>query len=305
MADVRWIKIYTDMISNKKIKRIRKLPEGNNIVLIWVFLLAQAGECNKSGALYLTDTISFRPEDLAIEFDFEVSVINLALITLERFSMIEVFDEIIYIKNWDEYQNIEGMDKIREQTRLRNIKYREKRKQLLLSDVSVTSHDETELELDLEIDLEKESLLSAAAEIACTKEDEPINYYNAHKKAFGFYLNPRQNEILGAYIDQDGMQEAVIIRSIERAAEKMRGPYRFGLIETIVKGYLSAGAKTIEIALALDEEFDKGGMENAQGNKGHVRYEQNTGIGSGNQRREEGASAVGYYDQYPGVVQRL
>ena len=154
MADVRWIKIYTDMISNKKIKRIRKLPEGNNIVLIWVFLLAQAGECNKSGALYLTDAIAFRPEDLAIEFDYDVTVINLALITLERFSMIEVFEEIIYIKNWDEYQNIEGMDKIREQTRLRNIKYREKRKQLLLSDVSVTSHDDTEL--DLELDLDKE-----------------------------------------------------------------------------------------------------------------------------------------------------
>lgn len=156
MADVRWIKIYTDMISNKKIKRIRKLPEGNNIVLIWVFLLAQAGECNKSGALYLTDTLPFRSEDLAIEFDYDVTVINLALITLERFSMIEVFDEIIYIKNWNEYQNIEGMDKIREQTRLRNIKYREKQKLLLLNDAAVTSRDETEVELDLELEKDKE-----------------------------------------------------------------------------------------------------------------------------------------------------
>jgi predicted phage replisome organizer len=156
MADVKWIKIYTDMVSNKKIKRIRKLPEGNNIVLIWVFLLAQAGECNKNGALYLTDTLTFRAEDLAIEFDYDVTVINLALITLERFSMIEVFDEIIYIKNWNEYQNIEGMDKIREQTRLRNIKYRENQKLLQqLNDVSVTSHDATELELDLELEKEK------------------------------------------------------------------------------------------------------------------------------------------------------
>lgn len=153
MADVKWIKIYTDMISNKKIKRIRKLPEGNNIVLIWVFLLAQAGESNKNGALYLTDTLPFRSEDLAIEFDFEVTVINLALITLERFSMIEVFDDIIYIKNWNEYQNIEGMDKIREQTRLRNVKYREKQKQLQLRDVSVTSHDETELDIEVDKDI--------------------------------------------------------------------------------------------------------------------------------------------------------
>jgi predicted phage replisome organizer len=156
MADVKWIKIYTDMVSNKKIKRIRTLPEGNNIVLIWVFLLSQAGECNKNGALYLTDTLPFRSEDLAIEFDYDVTVINLALITLERFSMIEVFDEIIFIKNWEEYQNIDGMDKIREQTRLRNIKYRENKRLLLLNDATVTSHDETELELELDLELEKE-----------------------------------------------------------------------------------------------------------------------------------------------------
>jgi len=156
MADVKWIKIYTDMVSNKKIKRIRTLPEGNNIVLIWVFLLAQAGESNKGGALYLTDTIPFRIEDLAIEFDYEISVIQLALVTLERFSMIEVFEDIIYIKNWEEYQNIEGLDKIREQTRIRTIAYREKKKQLLLCDVTVTHGDATELELELELDIDKE-----------------------------------------------------------------------------------------------------------------------------------------------------
>lgn len=188
MADVRWIKIYTDMISNKKIKRIRKLPEGNNIVLIWVFLLAQAGECNKSGALYLTDTLPFRSEDLAIEFDFEVTVINLALITLERFSMIEVFDEIIFIKNWEEYQNIEGMDKIREQTRLRNIKYREKQRQLQLSDVSVTSRDETELELDLE--LEKE----IPKESSSMRGQNPFALFERH--GFG-----KLNEITAQFIE--------------------------------------------------------------------------------------------------------
>ena len=128
MTDVKWIKIYTGMVSNKKIKRIRTLPEGNNIVLIWVFLLAQAGECNKNGALYLTDTIPFRAEDLAVEFGFEVTVINLALSVLERFSMIEIFDEVIYIKNWGEYQNIDGLEKIREQTRLRVSSHRERQR---------------------------------------------------------------------------------------------------------------------------------------------------------------------------------
>lgn len=43
MADVKWIKITTDMFSNRKIKHLRKLPEGNSIVLIWVMLLTWQG----------------------------------------------------------------------------------------------------------------------------------------------------------------------------------------------------------------------------------------------------------------------
>ena len=35
MAEVKWIKITTDMFDNRKIKHLRKLPDGNNIVLIW------------------------------------------------------------------------------------------------------------------------------------------------------------------------------------------------------------------------------------------------------------------------------
>jgi len=159
-SSVHWIKVYTDMVSNKKIRRIRTLPEGNNIILIWVFLLAQAGESNKNGALYLTDTIPFTPEDLAVEFEFEVSIIKFALITLEKYSMIEVFEEIIYIKNWGEYQNIDGMDKIREQTRLRTAIYRDKQKSLPLCDatcdVTVTHGDATEVDKEVEVDKEEE-----------------------------------------------------------------------------------------------------------------------------------------------------
>jgi predicted phage replisome organizer len=165
LSDVKWIKVYTDMASNKKIKRIRALPEGNNIILIWVFLLAQAGESNKSGALYLTDTIPFRAEDLAIEFDYEIAIIQLALITLERYSMIEVFEDIIYIKNWNEYQNIEGLEKIREQTRLRVEKFRDKPKLLssnVTCNVTVTQGNATELELDKELDIDKKNNILSA-----------------------------------------------------------------------------------------------------------------------------------------------
>ena len=165
--NVKWIKIYTNMVSNKKIRRIRTLPEGNNIILIWVFLIAQAGESNKNGALYLTDTIPFTPEDLAIEFDFEISVIKFALITLEKYSMVEVFDDVIYIKNWGEYQNIDGLEKIQIQNRDRKRKERANSKLLSLEDkesrdshVTVTQSHATDIDKDLDIEIDKEVLPS-------------------------------------------------------------------------------------------------------------------------------------------------
>lgn len=148
MGEVKWIKIYTNMINNKKVKRIRKMPEGNNIILIWVFLIAQAGECNSDGALFLSEAIPFSPEDLAIEFDFSLDTTKLALMILEKFGMIEVFDSIIYIKNWNEYQNVTGMNNLRAKSDAERAKaYRDRQKlkkaQLLLESADkITSRDE-------------------------------------------------------------------------------------------------------------------------------------------------------------------
>lgn len=68
MAEISWIKLSTGLPDNKKIKRIRKLPEGDKVILFWVFLLARAGESNQSGGIFLTDTMPYQEEDLAADF---------------------------------------------------------------------------------------------------------------------------------------------------------------------------------------------------------------------------------------------
>jgi len=77
--------------------------------------------------------------------------------------MIEVYDDVIYIKNWEEYQNSDGLEKIREQGRERAKKFREKKKQELLTtdsnakdNVTVTLRNAIEEELELELDKEKD-----------------------------------------------------------------------------------------------------------------------------------------------------
>lgn len=156
MADVKWIKITTDMFNNRKIKHLRKLPDGNNIVLIWVMLLTMAGRCNSNGMIFLTENIPYTPKMLADELDFEENTVQLALNALEQLNMIVTNSGFFSIAGWDEYQNVDGMDKIREQNRLR--KQRQREKQKLLPEVSRDSHGTvteshaTEIEEDIEIE---------------------------------------------------------------------------------------------------------------------------------------------------------
>lgn len=161
MADVKWIKITTDMFDNRKIRHLRRLPDGNNIVLIWVMLLTMAGRCNSSGMIFLTENIPYTPKMLADELDFEESTVQLALRALEELNMIVADNGYFTIAGWEEYQNAEGLEKIKEQNRLRKRKQREKTK--LLENASrdvtgqVTQCHATDKEEDKDRDKEKET----------------------------------------------------------------------------------------------------------------------------------------------------
>lgn len=123
---VEWIKLTVDMFDNRKIRHLRKLPEGNNIVLIWVMLLTMAGRCNANGMIFLTENIPYTIRMLADELDFEESTIRLALEALERFDMIVMDEDAFYIPGWGDHQNVDGMDRIREQNRIRQQRRRER-----------------------------------------------------------------------------------------------------------------------------------------------------------------------------------
>lgn len=155
MADVKWIKITTDMFDNRKIKHLRKLPDGNAIVLIWVMLLTLAGRCNAGGMVFLTETIPYTPEMLADELGFDVETINTALSLLSQLGMIQT-DGCLAITNWEKYQNIDGMERIREQNRLRKQRQRE-RDDMSQCDSHVTVTGRHATEIDKEEDIEKEN----------------------------------------------------------------------------------------------------------------------------------------------------
>lgn len=128
MADVKWIKLMTDVFDNRKIRQIEAMPDGDTIIVIWFKLLTLAAETNDSGLVYFTADLPYTDQLLATQFNRNLQTVQLALTTFERFGMIEVVDEVIKVSNWERYQNVEGLERMREQNRLRVAKHREKKR---------------------------------------------------------------------------------------------------------------------------------------------------------------------------------
>ena len=149
MADVKWIKITTDMFDNRKIKHLRRLPDGDSIVLIWVMLLTLAGRCNSGGMIFLTENIPYTPKMLADELDFEESTVQLALTALEQLGMIQTNDNgFIAVTGWEKHQNIEGMEKIRESKRLAQARWRAKQSTIAEKSTVDSTVDSTRISVD-------------------------------------------------------------------------------------------------------------------------------------------------------------
>jgi len=147
-SEVKWIHLDVDMFENRKIKYLRRLPAGNDIILIWVMLLTLAGRCNAGGMIFLTQNIPYTVKMLADELDFEENTVKLALEALESVGMISN-DGFLSITGWEEHQDSEGLYKLREYNRIAKQKSRDRQKQKQLeylnnvNDMSLTCQETT------------------------------------------------------------------------------------------------------------------------------------------------------------------
>lgn len=130
MAEVKWIKITTDIFDNRKIKIIEKMPDGYAIIVVWVKLLCLAGTTNDGGQVYITQNIPYTEQTLATQFNMPLATIQLALTTFEQFEMIERVDNFLQITNWEKYQSVDKMEKLKEQRKEINKRYYDKQKAL-------------------------------------------------------------------------------------------------------------------------------------------------------------------------------
>ena len=165
MADVKWIKITTDIFDDEKILLIESLPDAYAIITVWFKLLCLAGKQNNSG-VFLMGRIPYTDKMLATIFRMKEATVTMALQTFEQFGMVEIVDGVITIPNWNKHQTLDAYEKKKERDRL----YQQERRanqRALIGKSSDTSSDtspekssdvafsEEDKDIEKELDIEK------------------------------------------------------------------------------------------------------------------------------------------------------
>lgn len=154
--EVKWIKLSSGLFDNRKIKQIRSMPDGDAIIVIWIQILCLAANTNDGGLVYFSKDIPYTDEMLATEFDRPIQTIRMAMGIFIKFNMIEVFNDILLVSNWEKYQSLDKLEKIRDQTRKRVAKHREKILLLESGNVTETLHETQGNATDIDKEEDKE-----------------------------------------------------------------------------------------------------------------------------------------------------
>lgn len=172
MADVKWIKILTDIFDDEKILMIESMPECDTIIVIWFKLLCLAGKQNNDG-VFMMGRIPYTDEMFSAIFRRPLNVVRLALNTFEGFGMIEIIRDTVTIPNWKKHQTLDAYEKKKERDRLYQAERRAAQR-ALVEKSSDTSSYVASLEEEREEDKEKEEEIHSF--IPAKKANEEIDF---------------------------------------------------------------------------------------------------------------------------------
>lgn len=247
MADVGWVRLSTRLFENRKIKYLLNQPKGAELVLLWVHLLCAAGTVNDGGRVYISQNVMYTPQSLAADFGVPKTIADKALTLFQDLELIEVeSDGCIQILGWEKHQNVTGLEKIREQNRLRKQKQRQCDKSRNIDeDMSRDSHV-TECD-------KSRNVTQQRREEKNRKEKDDYHHpkrndddeEKAHTEIFALWeknmmpLTPIVGEKLLALLGEVG--EAAVEQGILAAVE--HGARNFAYVQTVARNYASGNSK--------------------------------------------------------------
>ena len=128
MAEVSWIKLSTNIFSNRKVALLLNERDGDTYFRIWIQLLTIAGQCNSNGKLIIGENSPLNVQQLSKILGKSIKKVGEILNKFIDLRMI-IFENNCYeIRNWGKYQSADKLEEIRKNNRERQRKFREKSK---------------------------------------------------------------------------------------------------------------------------------------------------------------------------------
>ena len=260
MSEIKWIKITTDIFDDEKMCLIDALPDRDAIIVIWIKLITLAGKLNRKGVLAISKNIVYTDEMLAQTFHRPLNTVRMALEVFENFGMVEKIDGVIMLPNWEKHQNIDGMEKIKEQNRNRAARHRQKQKLLAQNDesnvisnvtdnVTVTHGNaiDKELDKDKDIDIDIEIINNKVMTSSSLSEN---------LKNSGIHLTDKSHQQLLDYVGLDGMSFDMLNRAIEKTSGSHKPSFNY--LIAILENWKKKGFTTIEQVDEDDRKYKEG-----------------------------------------------
>lgn len=247
MADVGWVRLSTRLFENRKIKYLLNQPKGAELVLLWVHLLCAAGTVNDGGRVYISQNVMYTPQSLAADFGVPKTIADKALTLFQDLELIEVeSDGCIRILGWEKHQNVTGLEKIREQNRLRKQKQRQCDKSRNVDEDMSRDGHVTECD-------KSRNVTQQRREEKNRKEKDDYHHpkrndddeEKTHTEIFALWeknmmpLTPIVGEKLQALLGEVG--EAAVEQGILAAVE--HGARNFAYVQTVARNYASGNSK--------------------------------------------------------------
>lgn len=219
-----WLKLKEDFFDDKQIKYLRKLPDGDKLVI--AYLKMQLKSLRTEGLLKYDKILPSSEEELAMILDENENIVKFLISALLQVKAIEKLDDgSFYMIAMQELIGKEG----RSAERVRNFRERQKQK-LLQSNTNVTNCN-TEIELEKEKELEKE-----------IDDSEKISKITkCYEDNIGL-LTPAAADLIFSYLD-DFKDYRIINKAIKTASTANIRTAKY--INGILRSWLKKGYKVL------------------------------------------------------------
>lgn len=147
-----WLKLKEDFFDEKYIRALRKLPQGDSLVV--VYLKMQLKSLKNEGLLRYEGIMPDCVSELAMTIDEEENVTRLAVDALLRFGVVErMSNDDLYMIAMQKFMGSEGSSA----ERMRNLRERHKKEETSQCDESASlCYGEIDIDKEIEKDIDKE-----------------------------------------------------------------------------------------------------------------------------------------------------